>query len=385
MSTLTRPANRPRRSLRRALLTASLVLALAPMLGLSLLLGLRQNDDSRNQAVELLTSVAVLKEAEIRTWFNSLSPQLVLLTATPRTNADFLTLIDQPAATRRSTTPQRSSVLATFAALLDSGIFQEVFLMDAAGAVVISTRPEREGQSFATQPFFQRGRQRAYTQSPFYSLLHDRMIVYAAAPVHQSDRLSGANTDARGVLVGVTNLDTLSGIMRERGGLGETGETYLVSSDFIMLTEARRPLTNRLAAVRTVGAYAALAGRNGWALYDNFEYPPLPVVGVYRWIPELDVALLAEQSQAEAFASSVDNVWLTIGVTLIVAVLAAIAVVVVSRNLARPIEQLTDTARRMARGDLNQSAALKRADEIGELAEAFDLMAGQLHKLIEGL
>ncbi len=385
MSMLTRPANRPRRSLRRALLTASLVMALVPMLGLSLLLGLRQIDDSRNQVVELLTSVAVLKEAEIRTWFNSLSPQLVLLTATPRTNADFLALIDQPSATRRSTTPQRSHVLATFAALLDNGRFQEVFLMDAAGTVVISTRPEREGQSFATQPFFQRGRQHAYTQSPFYSLLHDQMIVYAAAPIYDSDELAGANTTARGVLVGVTNLATLSSIMRERGGLGETGETYLVSSDFIMLTEARRPLTNRLAAVRTVGAYTALAGRNGWASYDNFEYPPLPVVGVYRWIPELNVALLAEQSQAEAFAGAVGNVWLTVSVTLIVAVLAIVAAVAVSRNLARPIEQLTDTARRMAQGDLNQPATLTRTDEIGELADAFNGMADQLHKMIGGL
>ncbi len=45
-----------------------------------------------------------------------------------------------------------------------------------------------------------------------------------------------------------------------------------------------------------------------------------------------------------------------------------------ARNLARPILRLRDMSQAVAAGDLNQSIGLKRADEIGELANSFDTM-----------
>jgi PAS domain S-box-containing protein len=361
-----------RGSLGRTLLIACLLLALGPLIGISALTTRRQYEQSRDQIIQQLTSVARLKEAEVHTWFRSLTPDLELLAADPRIHAGL-------AGPANPWLDEASEAMQ--GALRASDTFDELILLDLDGRVLASTDPGRAGQSYETQPFVLAGARAPYVQTPFYSLAYDQMIVFAAAPLRDGRGL------ARGILAGVTTLNTLDQIMLERAGLGETGETYLVSSDHIMLTEPRaaEPRAKPFGAVRTHGANQALAQINGSALYDNYEYPAVPVVGVYTWIPELRVALLAEQSQAEAFATAWQNIWLTLGITLLTALITALAAIGITRGIAQPIAQLTSGAARVAQGDLAPMAPIARNDEIGTLAAAFNTMTAQVRELIEGL
>jgi hypothetical protein len=68
--------SRRRGGLRRQLLAALLLLMLVPLVGISIATIWRQYEHSRMQIIDQLTSVATLKEAEVETWFNSLSPDL---------------------------------------------------------------------------------------------------------------------------------------------------------------------------------------------------------------------------------------------------------------------------------------------------------------------
>jgi signal transduction histidine kinase len=58
--------------------------------------------------------------------------------------------------------------------------------------------------------------------------------------------------------------------------------------------------------------------------------------------------------------------------------LAVLLVLIFSRRILGPVEALTIAARRMERGDLSQRVASKSKDEIGELAGAFNSLAGSL-------
>jgi len=49
-----------------------------------------------------------------------------------------------------------------------------------------------------------------------------------------------------------------------------------------------------------------------------------------------------------------------------------------AQNIAKPILKLRQMTQAVASGDLNQSIHLKRSDEIGDLADAFDVMTGQI-------
>jgi len=60
----------------------------------------------------------------------------------------------------------------------------------------------------------------------------------------------------------------------------------------------------------------------------------------------------------------------------------ALAAFPAARALARPMEKLTEAARRLGQGDLSARAGLRRADEVGELSAAFDDMASRLQGLV---
>jgi signal transduction histidine kinase len=63
----------------------------------------------------------------------------------------------------------------------------------------------------------------------------------------------------------------------------------------------------------------------------------------------------------------------------LVAGLAAVAVTLaVSNRIVEPVERLTDAARRMEKGDLAVQVKIDSEDEIGQLARAFNAMAGSL-------
>jgi two-component system, OmpR family, sensor kinase len=72
------------------------------------------------------------------------------------------------------------------------------------------------------------------------------------------------------------------------------------------------------------------------------------------------------------------------GLVLLV-VLAAVALLAwpLARGISRPLEALTRTARRLGAGELSARSNIRRHDEIGELAQAFDDMGARLEALMQ--
>jgi len=86
---------------------------------------------------------------------------------------------------------------------------------------------------------------------------------------------------------------------------------------------------------------------------------------------------LSGQSELERhFLETVNRavVW----AVLLVAVAALLAAVLLSQQLVAPLRQLTAAAEAMADGDLSQRVDVRAGDEVGDLALAFNRMAGDL-------
>ena len=64
-------------------------------------------------------------------------------------------------------------------------------------------------------------------------------------------------------------------------------------------------------------------------------------------------------------------------------VLAVLLALLIARGIARPINELTAAADRMAKGDLDQRILSRSSDEIGRLASAFDSMADRLQDTVK--
>ncbi|MBP0016571.1 MAG: response regulator [Cyanobacteria bacterium SBLK] len=169
-------------------------------------------------------------------------------------------------------------------------------------------------------------------------------------------------------------------------GLGDTAETYLVADSKKGAIFISRKGENDLESQDTIsstGIDRAIERQDGFGLYDNYE--GTPVVGVYRWLPEQELALLAEISQAEAFAPARQLARNIILIGLLSAGVLLAGVYLLSRQIVRPIVAISLAAESLAAGDLSQTAPVMTENEVGLLARTFNQMAAQLKTLVEDL
>ncbi|WP_415713660.1 sensor histidine kinase [Maridesulfovibrio sp.] len=67
----------------------------------------------------------------------------------------------------------------------------------------------------------------------------------------------------------------------------------------------------------------------------------------------------------------------------VLTVIAAIFLIPVARRVIRPLRELTNSAAKMGKGDLNQRVEIKGKDELAELGKAFNHMAEGLEKMVK--
>ncbi len=247
--------------------------------------------------------------------------------------------------------------------------FDTIFLMDLKGRVVLSTEHTLEGRIFAGKDFFLQGLKETTVLPAFMN----KIVV--TRPVKNKKGILA-------VLAGISGMETFNEIIHVPAGLGSTGKAYLVCADFSLLTPLQG--INPGIQVHSHGIRAVLENRmKGSAHYTDFR--GVPVNGAYRWLPELGAALMVEQDKAESARTG--NVMLAVNASVMLAaiIIAAFASLVVTRSIATPLSELADTASRIAGGRLDLSVEVKRKDEIGALAEAFNFMTAKLRETMDGL
>jgi nitrate/nitrite-specific signal transduction histidine kinase len=97
---------------------------------------------------------------------------------------------------------------------------------------------------------------------------------------------------------------------------------------------------------------------------------------------EQDFDIIAEQLASEALSSALNNIYLTVGVTLAAMVLAGFLGVLAASQITNPIGELARTAQLISEGDLTRTPAVKSQDEIGALATAFGIMTTRLQQIL---
>lgn len=330
--------------------------------------------NGRQQAVDQLESVTRMKEAEIGRWVENIQADLDSVLSAGDVVPRVVTVLQaaEPLAVDQYWVREQLQWVVRQATRLD-----ELSLVNTQGEVIVSSNPSREGATERDRTYFKLGLQGFYLEPLTYLPGLETVAVTASRPV------LGSEGEVVGVLVGRVAPTTLSEIMGEQAWLGQTGELYLVDQNSIALTALR--FGSRLGMpLNTEGVRQALATRaNGSELYKN--YADEQVVGVYHWLSSLQLALVAEQSQAEAL-SLTNSLLVTVSLIALGALaIAVLASVFIARDIAEPLAALTETATRISSGDLALTASAERQDEIGLLAQAFNVMTAQLRNLIATL
>ncbi|HET9221149.1 MAG TPA: cache domain-containing protein [Roseiflexaceae bacterium] len=109
------------------------------------------------------------------------------------------------------------------------------------------------------------------------------------------------------------------------------------------------------------------------------------VAGSYVPLGTPDWAVVVELPWEEAYQGIIQNVMLSIGVILAIAILAGVLGMYLAHRLAVPLVNLMNTSTRIAAGERDVQAVVGGSREVASLATAFNSMTSQLRQSLEGL
>lgn len=297
--------------------------------------------------------------------------------------------------------------------------YEDVLLLDADGVVVYSafkgvdlgtdvvTGPYRFSNlatAFSDVMAANRVGSVTFTDFEAYPPSLSLPAAWAVTPIGDAGQIIGAMA-VELPIERLSNVMTADGDF-EQGGLGATGETYLVGADGLMRSPSRlllddpqafadtavaagipsraaelaasRESTLGLIPVRSVAADAALAGGAGTTISSNYlgrdtlsAYGPVAVDGL-GWI------VIAEVDTAEAFAPVSDFTRNLVISSAVLALIVSVLSLLLARVFVRPLRRLADAAQRIAAGETGVTVNAGSSDEMMSVAAAFNDMSRSL-------
>jgi signal transduction histidine kinase/CheY-like chemotaxis protein len=330
----------------------------------------------KQSVFDRLDAVATMKEDGLNRWIDDQIQNVVLIAWLPELQDEFAAIINENGTEQHSSSYQNLSQLLQ-QVLTHTSYTEEIFLLDQSGKVVFSTNASHEGYSFENFSFFNQGLSKTYVQTIYPSPLTGRPVIMIVTPVFD---LHGRRT---GILASHLSLERVDRILLERSGLGNSGESYLVDITGSVVGQTPSRYLNSSETIHSIGISAAVQGEDGSGLYEN--YRGVPVIGVYRWIREHEMALLVEMSQDEAFAPARQLAWMIFIIGMVLSGFLASGISFLAKQIAKPILAITETAIQVTSGDLTKVAPVLTNDEVGVLADAFNTMTSQLGITMAGL
>ena len=325
-----------------------------------------------------LGAVADAKTGALNSWVADQQRNLVFIGTLPQVGNEADRLLSEDSTTTQSKRARSELAQQLATVVRRTTDAQEFLVLDPSGRVRVSTVPSHVGKAQGTEAYFKQGVSHTAVENPYTSSLTGKPTITVSTPLFLENGLGRQI----GVLAANLNLDRIDGIVLPHAGLGTSGAAYLVGRDHRFVNKILA--TGAYAGeIHSRGIDSAVARQSGQGLYS--DYHGVPVIGVYRWVPEREAALVVEMTQDQAFAPA-RRLALEIGAIGVgVVLLMSIGIYFASRRIARPILAITETATAVTAGDLTRVAPVMSHDEIGTLAVAFNDMTGRLRDTLEGL
>ena len=280
--------------------------------------------------------------------------------------------------------------------------YMGAFVINEKGIVAVATIEENVGRDLSKKYFFKHAMEgRIFATSiipseiPLINEFDEKEIGLPTMIV--STPLMNEDGDITGVVALRVHVGTMSNMMHSQK-FGKTGESYLVSKDGHMLSESRftghlktmgkvrtrsalelkliNPTTGKL----THGVRQCVSGKNGSNSTGYEDYNGIPVLGVWRWLPEYNWGVITEIDLGEAYGAAHNLKYIVTALVLSILMPIVFIAYVLGGRLSSPIIKLKEVTERMATGDLTQRVKIKRTDEIGMLATSINSMAISLEE-----
>ncbi len=256
--------------------------------------------------------------------------------------------------------------------------FEDVKIIGANGKVFFSLSKLTDN-NFLHDPLFQKGLEKSTIDFEPTNTGKKMIIV---SPIFSPDNKK--DDEPIGVVISRMRTESLDNILADRSGLGETGEVYIVSDGFLMLSESRfidRAIFKQ--KVDTIPVQKCFReGKEFTGFYP--DYRKISIYGSSYCANDLGFVLLAEIDEAETIQPILVLQNRIFQTGLIITAVMTVIAFILSKSLSRPLIKLKNAANQVASGDFHIRTNITTRDEIGELSYAFDSMTEKLQRsLIE--
>lgn len=243
------------------------------------------------------------------------------------------------------------------------------------GDVIYAQDQSQIGQNYLSNKFFKMGLEQSYRE---YTQDGQKRVALTSVPIfdQQNKKI--------GVLIAQTGVPALDQVLLDREGLGETGETYIVNFDKVMISPSR--FSEGLEFVQRVDTLPVKEcienGKNISAMIYP-DYRGVPIFGTSKCESDLGFVVIAEFDVAEIVAPVValQNMYVITG-SIIAGVVGTFAFFI-SKSISRPIKAAAEVTKKISEGNLAVTIPESKAkDEIGILVNSERQMVENLKKVL---
>lgn len=257
--------------------------------------------------------------------------------------------------------------------------YDDLYVLDLAGNIVANSGDVIAHQS--DQSWFQQAVGGETVVSDVYKLATtDESIITFATP------LMSPSGSLIGVVAGNANSQQINDLLAANL-LGKTGDVFMVDRQGMIVADpVPEEVFSDVAYLEPI--QAALRGETGTMIAidphtgETSLFAYTPAVGVQDWISIGQVPI-------EELTDPITELVTRTRIVVFIAFLFVIAIIIlITRNIVRPLKKLTLAAQQLGEGHYTTNVAVESSDEIGQLAKAFNSMTNgivQRDQQVQGL
>jgi methyl-accepting chemotaxis protein len=299
-------------------------------------------------------------------------------------NSDFARVAEESNAGRPTAKASASALSAKLAAFYKSagyeGVYNDVFVIGADGRVCSAAVQASYGVDLSEREYVKRA---LAGEANISQMLIDKVTkettFIAAAPIMGS---SGKPIGACCMMIKTSAITDETG----RFALGKNAYFAVLDRDgtFVIHPDSKVAMKANIKDMKGLETVSkrALGGEKG---VQDFVYGGVAKTCAFAPVPSMGWIMLAQIPRNEFLATARGLTTLIIAIAAVSVLIALLCLYLLSKSISKPILASVRYAGFLADGDLSQpihDTFLNRGDEIGELAQAFKKMVGNLHRVV---
>jgi HAMP domain-containing protein len=325
---------------------------------------------TRSRIGEEFKSISFLKSDELTKYIDSNEVQAIQI------SKNFKYILTDNIMSRnnsQSVSLDYQKIKEYLSGLMDMSDYDEIFIMNLDGMVLVSTDEMQEGKIKSNEDYFINGKNGSYSQQFYYDISLSKPSFTISEPIR------GYEGTTIGVIAYRVKMEEISNIMEQRSGFGQTGESILINKYSTLISKSRFIEGIEFKKnIYTEGVKKCLNKESGFG--EFLDYRGVMSLVRYQWVPEREVCMIVKMDSEEAMSPTFEM----LKILLLSDFFAVCCVIFIgfffSKSITRPIMVLRKASAEIGKGNLNTHIKYFGNDEIGELAKDFERMVRQLKK-----